>query len=181
MSAIAILGSSNSQGNTRILCHECIQAAGAELIDLNCFSISPWDYDGQNSGDDFALIANKLVLSSDIIFCTPVYWYSMSAQMKVFFDRLSDLITRRKSVGRALAGRRTWLIASGTDPELPEGFEIPFQRTSEYFDMDYCGAFYGQAANDRFHQDTLRRAKAFGIKIVGQTGGASQPKSAPRS
>lgn len=45
-------------------------------------------------------------------------------------------------MGRALAGKRVFLISTGTDPELPKGFEVPFKRTSEYFSMEYMSALY---------------------------------------
>ncbi len=77
-----------------------------------------------------------------IVFATPVYWYAMSGTMKIFFDRLTELTTKEKHLGHALAGKRTFLIASGTDPELPAGFEVPFRRTSSYFEMEFIKAFY---------------------------------------
>lgn len=175
MGVVAILGSSNSQGHTRTLCDRLIQGTNAELLDLNCFSFSPWDYNGGNLEDDFVLIAQRLVLATDLVFCTPVYWYSMSSQMKVFFDRLSDLITRRKTMGRSLAGKRTWLIASGSDADLPQGFEVPFQRTSDYLEMKYCGAFYGSSRDGTFHHETLEGAEAFGRRIATYHRGSSPP------
>jgi multimeric flavodoxin WrbA len=54
-----------------------------------------------------------------IVFATPVYWYAMSGLMKVLFDRFTDLVTVRKDLGRRLRGRRVFLIACGTDPDLP--------------------------------------------------------------
>ncbi len=168
MSIVAILGSSNSHGNTRKLCDECIQAAGADLIDLNDLAISPWDYQGKNVDDGFTQVTEKLLRATDIVFCTPVYWYAMSAQMKTLFDRFSDLITRRKRVGRLLADKRTWLLVSGFDPLLPEGFEVPFKRTSEYFNMIYSGSLYGSVESGDFDPETLRLAREFGLKIRGQ-------------
>lgn len=170
MSIIAILGSSNSHGNTRKLCDECVQASGAELIDLNTFSISPWDYQGKNVDDDFTRVVEKLLWATDIVFCTPVYWYAMSAQMKTLFDRFSDLITRRKGLGRLMADKRTWLLVSGFDPLLPEGFEVPFKRTSEYFNMVYSGSFYGSVESGCFETETLQLVRAFARRIVELSG-----------
>lgn len=42
-----------------------------------------------------------------LILATPVYWYSMSGIMKVFFDRLTDLLTIEKEFGRKLRGKKT--------------------------------------------------------------------------
>ena len=51
--------------------------------------------------------------------------------MKVFFDRLTDLVTFKKEVGRSLEGKSTYLISAGGEAQLPEGFEVPFTRTSK--------------------------------------------------
>jgi multimeric flavodoxin WrbA len=87
-------------------------------------------------------VAEKMETAERIVFATPVYWYAMSGELKVFFDRLTDLLTTHKSIGKALKGKKTYLIATGSDPELPEGFEVPFRSTSAYFDMSYEGALY---------------------------------------
>ena len=165
MSIISILGSSNSHGNTRLLLDSCLSVCGGDLIDLNEVGLSPWDYEGRNMDDGFARIAQRMAGSTDIIFATPVYWYAMSAQMKTFFDRTSDLITRRKELGRALAGKRTWLLATGSDDELPEGFEVPFARTSDYFGMIYSGALYQRVHNDQMLPESLQLAEQFGKQI----------------
>ena len=78
---------------------------------------------------------------------------------EVLFDRLTDLTENLKPTGKALAGKSVWLIATGTDPELPEGFEVPFRRTSEYFGMQYRGGAYlhtwGDAALRAAHEAAL--------------------------
>lgn len=112
-----------------------------ELVDLLNFKIHPYNYDqSKNSHDDFKTIVKKMLEAENIIFATPVYWYAMSGTLKNFFDRFSDLL--RTPEGRALKGKKTYLIATGSDPELPPGFETPFRLTSEYFEMDYQRAFY---------------------------------------
>jgi hypothetical protein len=56
--------------------------------------------------------------------------------MKLFFDRLTDLLQHEaKPLGRALAGRDAWLLSTGTDPELPLGFTEPFVRTADYLGL----------------------------------------------
>lgn len=70
--------------------------------------------------------------------------------MKIFFDRLTDLLRddALREKGRALAGRRGWLIAVGTDPELPPGFEEPFRRTCRYFGMNWETSLYLNSRGD---------------------------------
>ena len=123
---------------------------GAGLIVLPQYRIGGYDYAHRNAEDDFAGIAARMKEASAIVFATPVYWYAMSAPLKFFFDRLTDLTENHKPVGRALAGMPVWLLATGTDPALPEGFEVPFRRTADYFGVHYRGALYVVAgAQDR--------------------------------
>ena len=163
--AIAILGSARSQGNTRLALDAVINARPIEIIDLNACRIAPYDYD-HTSEDDFATICQKISRHDVVFFATPVYWYAMSGILKVFFDRLTDLLKTHKHIGRALASKHVYAVVSGTDPQLPPGFETPFDLTSRYFGMAYKGAFYNDVVDDLVLSDEARqRAVAFGDDI----------------
>jgi multimeric flavodoxin WrbA len=116
-------------------------------VELHRHHIHHYDYTEEAiAGDEFAGIAERLLHYDVIVFATPVYWYAMSGRMKVFFDRLNELTSRAKAVGKALKGKTTYLIASGAAPALPDGFEVPFRETSEYFGMRFAGTLYRQVA-----------------------------------
>ena len=156
---LVILGSARADGETG----RAVSFAfpdGADLVVLPQYKIGGYDYAHSNEGDDFAGIATRMQQARAIVFATPVYWYAMSAPLKFFFDRLTDLTENLKSTGKALAGKPVWLIATGTEPELPEGFEVPFRRTADYFGMRYCGAIYAVAGA----QDAAALAR-FGARI----------------
>jgi multimeric flavodoxin WrbA len=142
---IVILGSSRDESNTLEAVKKFCPFLDYDLIDLNRFKVKYFSYSREGlSQDDFTEIAKKLPEYDVIIFATPVYWYSMSGQMKVFFDRLTDLTDEHKLVGKALKAKKTYLIASGGSERMPEGFEIPFKLTSEYFEMEFVQSFYQQ-------------------------------------
>ena len=113
-----------------------------DLVDLQQLKISPFDYDHANKNDDHLSVIQSMIHAKSVVFATPVYWYAMSSQMKIFFDRLSDLLTIRNDLLPKLKGRRCFLAATGTDANLPEGFETPFRRTCDYLDMVYCRSLY---------------------------------------
>jgi NAD(P)H-dependent FMN reductase len=159
---LVILGSARADGETGKAVALVFPGDAADLILLPQYWIGGYDYDHRNAGDDFAELAARMQAASAIVFATPVYWYAMSAPLKIFFDRLTDLTENLKSAGKALAGKPVWLIATGTDPELPEGFEVPFRRTAEYFGMDYRGSIYAVAGA----QDGTALAQ-FGAKVRG--------------
>lgn len=164
--AIAILGSSRSDGNTRLLLDLVLNGRPIEVIDLARLNLSYYDYQHRNAEDDFALLAPKLIEARAIIFATPVYWYAMSAPLKTFFDRLSDLLEVRKELGRELSGRIGYLVASSTASALPPGFERPFHMTCDYLEMRWGGAFHGRFRKSGIlHSDIEDAARKFGSRI----------------
>ncbi len=168
--AIIIFGSSRSTGNTMQAVEAAFNLTQIELIDIAKANITLYDYEHRNAGDDFIAIAEKMSASNIIIFATPVYWYAMSGQMKMFFDRITDLMQIRKDVGRSLKGKKCYLITSGTDPELPSGFEESFSLTCKYFEMEYKGAFYYHVKKQlSIPQTSSDAAREFGRKILNST------------
>ncbi|MFZ4761908.1 MAG: flavodoxin family protein [Alphaproteobacteria bacterium] len=139
---LVILGSSRSKGNTHDAVTQIFDGIDHHFIDLAPLTISHYDYAHSNQADDFLEIAQQMNKHKHIFFYTPVYWYSMSAIMKIFFDRLSDLLTIQKPLGRGLAGRKVYIRASGTDEVLPECFIQPIKRTCDYFEMEYVRSIY---------------------------------------
>ena len=105
--------------------------------------------------------------SQVIVFATPVYWYAMSAPLKIFFDRLTDMTENLKALGKSLAGKPVWIIATGTEEILPEGFEVPFARTAEYFGMIYRGCAYLHTGMNNMRRGEDERALVrFGESIL---------------
>ena len=138
--SLIILGSSRSQGHTRKIVDYYRSISESDLVDLNCFSIGFYDYNFGNQSDDFMKLVPEILKYETLIFATPIYWYTMSAQMKTFFDRLSDLLVgKNKPLGRQLRGKRMGLISCGSDDELFEGFQMPFEQSANYLGMSYRG------------------------------------------
>jgi multimeric flavodoxin WrbA len=141
ISPLIIFGSARGDGHTMAAVNLVIGNHKVPIIDLQDLTISHYDYDSKNKDDDFIPLAEKMVDHNPLILATPVYWYSMSALMKTFVDRWSDLITIRKDLGRKLVGKDLYVITSygGT---LPKGFEHPFSQTCDFLKMNYRGCFY---------------------------------------
>ncbi len=144
---IIIFGSSRSDGNTLQAIKLVIKNQPVPVIDLRGLNISDYDYDSMNASDDFIPLAEKMMEHNPIILATPVYWYSMSAVMKTFIDRWTDLLSIRKDLGRRLANKDLYIITS-YGSSMPKGFEDPFSQTSDYFDMHYKGCFYFYSGKD---------------------------------
>ncbi|HTH82934.1 MAG TPA: NAD(P)H-dependent oxidoreductase [Mucilaginibacter sp.] len=141
--SLVILGSNRKNSLTERITRQALQQTGYDLIDLLDHKIAHYSYDGNYPPDDeFETIISKILPYDNLIFATPVYWYSMSGVMKVFFDRLTDLITIRKEEGKQLRGKTASMIAVGVDHAIPDGFETPFKHTSAYLGINYKGCTY---------------------------------------
>ncbi len=86
-----------------------------------------------------------------IIFATPVYWYSMSGILKVFFDRISDLLRIHKDTGRALRGKNMAMVSCSNHDDLVDGFSTPFKESSNYLEMNYLGDIHTFIENDNIN------------------------------
>ncbi len=163
---LIIFGSSRNDGGTMQAVSSVVQNRDAELIDLMEKTIGYYDYSHANRSDDFLPIAKQMAESAHIVFATPVYWYSMSAVLKTFFDRFTDLITIEKPIGRALQDKTCFVISAGFQKHIPEGFESPFKATFDYLNMQYGGCLYYYAGEDeKLVQESKERAKTFAEQI----------------
>lgn len=155
---VIILGSSRSRGDTYQLSKYLIKKAQFDLIDLNEYNFSYYDYDHQNRTDDFLPLMKSLIQNYEtFLFATPVYWYTMSGIMKVFFDRMSDLLTIEKDLGRKLRGKNMALLSCSDEDDLPEHFNMPFVNTAEYLGMNWLGESHGWIENEGFPQIVKER------------------------
>jgi multimeric flavodoxin WrbA len=163
MSKIALLiGSSRSSGNTRIIVDQYLKLdSKAQVFDLNDYQIGYYDYNFKNADDDFLKLFQDLLEFDVIIFATPIYWYTMSAQMKTFFDRISDMLHgENKKLGRLLRGKSMAVISCGSDAEIFEGFEMPFRESANYLGMNYKGhAHTWLNDNSEISDEVLNRLK----------------------
>lgn len=138
-----------------------------ETLDLLDYKIFHYDYQhNYQDTDQFLQVIEKIRQYDNIIFATPVYWYSMSGLLKVFFDRLTDIVTFQKQIGRSMKGKNIFLVSVGTDPELPAGFETPFRLTAEYLEMNFIATYYCSTQN---LPDTLPLKREFINKITKET------------
>ena len=140
MRKIIILGTARKDGDTQKIADIVKSKSGADLIDLNDYDISYYDYEHNNRHDDFLPLIRSIIDNYDtLIFATPVYWYSMSGIMKVFFDRISDLLTIEKDLGRRLRGKNMAVVSCSYGGNLGEAFWLPFSESAQYLGMQYLG------------------------------------------
>lgn len=162
MKTVIIIGSSRQAGHTRMMCDELLKHLSADIIDLNDHSFSFYDYNHANKDDDFIPLIEKLISYDNWIFATPVYWYAMSAIMKTFFDRISDILRIRKELGRALKGKSMALLYCSSHPDDNyDFFEIPFKLSADYLEMKYLSSVHTWADDLTIHPDIKLKLEQF--------------------
>lgn len=138
---IVILGTARGGKKTHEMVEEVYSGRDCPIIDLNEIEISHYDYEHKNKDDDFIpLIRNIIDNHEVIVLATPVYWYSVSSIMKVFLDRITDLLTIEKDLGRKLRGKKLYMLVSGG--HIPDYFELPISDTCNYLGMEYLGCSF---------------------------------------
>ena len=142
---LLLQSSARPHGNTHQVAARLAAQLGAEHLDLLDFDIAPFNYEQVYPGnDDFLqLVQTHLLPRPRIILASPVYWYSMSGPLKIFFDRLSDLLMSHKELGRQLRGKRMSVLSVGNDAEWYPAFFAPFRLSAEYLGMEYGPEWHG--------------------------------------
>ena len=160
--AVLIQGSSRNDGDTKLVVNQLNATKNFDLISLVDYKIGHYDYDYKNANDDFIPLFEKIIAQYDtLIFATPIYWYSMSGRLKVFFDRISDLLHYRKDLGRQLRGKNMAMLSVSNTDDLKKGFEMPFVASANYLGMHYLGNIHTWVENGNIHKNALAQIDSF--------------------
>ena len=153
-SSVIIQASSRSNGNT----HKVVQFFNREMsydfIDLKDYHIAQFDYEFNNKNDDFLPLFRKIISRYDtIIFATPVYWYSMSGILKVFFDRITDSLKDDVLI-KKLKNKKMGIISCNSGKYLnKEMFALPFKETAKYLGMIFIGHVNAWLEDEKIPQE----------------------------
>ena len=159
---VIIQGSSRSDGDTNKIVNYMASKNAIDVIDLHNKNIGHYDYEYKNKDDDFIELITNIINTYDIIiFATPVYWYSMSGVLKVFFDRISDILRIHKDTGRQLRGKNMAMISTSNHDDLIDGFNIPFVESAKYLGMNYLGDIHTYVENDTLNEKIKLRIDDF--------------------
>lgn len=163
---VIIQGSSKSNGDTNTVVNYLNKDNQFDFIDLKTKTIGHFDYDFKNANDDFLELMEEIIEKYDtIIFATPVYWYSMSGTLKIFFDRLSDLLHYRKELGRKLRGKSMAMISCSNANDLKEGYSMPFEASANYLGMNYLGDVHAWVEQGEINSEALKLIDNFRTKF----------------
>ena len=161
-STIALFASSRRHGNTGQLIDRIADELQIEVIDLGEKNISAFDYEHRNRDDDFEPLIDHVLGFDQIIFASPIYWYSVAPPMKIFIDRFSDLLDLPDLLdkGRQLRGKTGFVVSTSVDDEPDAPFIAAFRETFSYLGMAYGGNINAKCENGYVaikHEDDIQR------------------------
>jgi multimeric flavodoxin WrbA len=171
LSAIALFSSSRRRGNTGQLIDRIALELNIEVVDLASQRISSYDYEHLNRNDDFEPLMKRVLEHDQIIFATPIYWYAVSPAMKVFLDRISDLLELPDllSEGRRLRGKTAHVVCTSISDEPSAAFMDAFRETFGYLGMRFGGVAHVNCSDGYFpasHEPEALRLAALVRKAV---------------
>jgi len=147
---VVITGSPRKKGNSFAMAEAFIQAAQAKGHQITRFDAAMMNIGGCHAcetcyktgkacsyDDDFNTIAPAVLEADVVVFCTPVYWYSIPAQIKGVIDRLYALVVG----GKEYAGKECVLIACCEEKDMSvlDGVRIPMERTAALLKWKIAG------------------------------------------
>ncbi len=180
---LILLGSPRKKGNSAILAQEIAkgaQAEGAEVESLYihgmdikpcqaCWVCQKPDSEGCAIKDDMQTVFPKLIEADSWVIATPVHWFNMSAQTKLWMDRCFALAKYgenpfRKRIGIAIA-------YGDVDPYASGGINAIrcFQDAFRYVGAKIEGIVYGSALDSgeiAQNEAVLKAAKELGHKLA---------------
>lgn len=181
---LVVLGSPRRKGNSSTLASHIAQgaeSAGAEveIVFVQGLKISPCkgcdtckkdDAQGCAIKDDMQDIYPKLIGADAWVIASPVYWFTMSAQTKIFMDRCYALTAYTKN---PFAGKRIAIAMSYGDADPVRSGCVnalrTFQDAYRYTGSKIVGMVYGSAMtageieND---EDLMQEAEELGRRLV---------------
>ena len=184
---IILKGSPRKNGNSAILAAQV--AAGAEAVGaevksfyLHGMDIQPCDACDACQGvadldcvieDDMQILYPKLREADAVVYASPIYWFTVSAQMKLFMDRCYGLGGDSDEIEyHALAGKRIGIVLTyGGDDPFDSGAVNAirtFQDMFNYIPAEIAGIVYGYASDAgkiRQNQEVMKEAYELGREL----------------
>jgi multimeric flavodoxin WrbA len=181
---LVLLGSPRKKGNSTTLAEQIIkgaEAAGAsvERIYLHGQNMSPchacYGCRKENSkgcviDDDMQPIYKKLVASYAWVIASPVYWFTMSAQTKIFLDRCFALFNDKKNYFK---GKRIAIAMSYGDADSFSSGCVnalrTFQDAFAYTGSTIVGMVHGSADKPgeiKSNKKLMAQAEELGKELV---------------
>jgi multimeric flavodoxin WrbA len=180
---IVVLGSPRKEGNSTTLAKRVIAGAkanGAEvevfyLHDMNISPCTACDECRDDPAKDCVIddqmkaLYPKLRRADALVIASPIYWFTMSAQTKLFMDRCYAL---GGPDGHALQGKQIGILLTYADADPFSSGAVnalrAFQDGFNYIGADIAGMLYGsawKAGEIRENKELMKQAYELGKQL----------------
>jgi len=147
---VVITGSPRKNGNSFAMTDAFIKAAEAKGHTVTRFDAAMKKVGGCRAcetcfktgkacsfDDDFNTIAPSILEADAIVYSTPVYWYSIPAQIKGVMDRIYSFCVG----GKDIAGKECALITccEEHDMSVMDGVRVPVERSAALLKWEMVG------------------------------------------
>lgn len=147
---VVITGSPRKNGNSFAMTEAFIKEAEAKGHTVTRFDAAEMAIGGcracetcYKSGkacsfdDDFNTIAPAVLDADVVIFSTPVYWYSIPAQIKAVLDKMYSFCV----AGKDIAGKGCGIIACCEEEDMTvlDGVRVPIERSAALMKWNMVG------------------------------------------
>jgi multimeric flavodoxin WrbA len=183
---VALLGSPRKKGNSTVLAKQIIRGvesvgAKVETVYLNglnikpcqgCYACKKKNSTGCAVDDDMQSLYPKLKESDAWIIASPVYWFSMSAQTKIFMDRCFALWNEDQEINPLYKKRIAIAMSYGDSDPFNSGCVNAlrsFQDAYRYAGAEIIGMVYGSADEPgeiSSNAELMAQAKEIGKKLA---------------
>ncbi len=158
---VIIMGSPRKEGNSATLAKQVAAGARANGAEVESFYIHGMDIrfctgcrtcqEATETNcvidDEMQILYSKLRRTDALVIASPIYWFTISAQTKIFMDRCFALGGPQ---GHALAGKRIGVILTYADPDPFISGAVNALRTYQdafnYMGAEIAGMIYGSAS-----------------------------------
>jgi multimeric flavodoxin WrbA len=183
-SIVIVKGSPRKRGNSSILADSLIRGAEENGVQVKEFFIQNLDIKPCNAcnacikkpekkciiDDDMQMIYEALRSANALVIASPTYWFNISAQTKLFIDRLYGLVEPDKNIMRS---KKIGIILTyGDSNEISSG---AINAINSYKDMfryigsEIAGIIHGSASaagEIKKNQDLLDEAYELGQELT---------------
>jgi len=182
---LVLLGSPRKRGNSAILADRVAKGAksvGARVETLfmhgmkiapckSCYACQKPNSKGCSINDDMQSVYKKLLEADAWVIASPVYWFTVSAQTKLWMDRCFALLPRAKE---AFGDKRIAIAMSYGDNDPFKSGCVNALRTFQdaygYVQANICGMVYGSAMDAgeiSKNEALMKEAEELGRQIAG--------------
>ena len=177
MSILIISGSPRKGGNTELLAEAFAKGAAkhhhVEIVSVRDFKVNPClgcnacfksEANTCAQKDDMTVIYEKMSQADMLVIASPVYFYSISAQLKAVIDRFHNPIRDTFHIKKMAI----LLVGAASLPELFDAILTEYNLCLKFFDIEDAGKVLVRGVKDKGdinNTDALNEAYTLGLSI----------------